>query len=371
MAALLLGSATASHAADANGECNFSVSGRMPAGWRYSIEVQNSWGTWQNISYGYSSDIPDYFYASDVRNWKNKSVNCRYTIWPSGGTPRTPVTFIHPAGQKNYNLVINITTPTPTPTPINPAPTVTLTSPSIGTSLNLGGELNLSAIASDRTSTGAAGVISKVEFFSGNNSLGVDTIAPYSIVWKPAATGNYILTARATDSQGAVGTSQSTALRVVVAPTVPTITTIAGSGVLGYLDGSGNSARFNGPSAIAVHSSGNIYVADTNNNRIRKITKTGIVSTIAGSGAKSFGDGTGIAASFNNPTGIAVDVNENVYVADSGNNRVRKITPNGVVTTVWFGSSSISQPFGINIDAIGNIYINDIVNHRIQKLNIK
>jgi sugar lactone lactonase YvrE len=120
-----------------------------------------------------------------------------------------------------------------------------------------------------------------------------------------------------------------------------------------------------------VHSNGNIYVADTNNNRIRKITNTGIVSTIAGSGAKSFGDGTGIAASFNSPTGIAVDANENIYVADSGNNRIRKITPNGVVTTLWYGTSSTSQPCGVILDASGNIYITDTVNHRIQKFNIK
>jgi hypothetical protein len=367
VAALLLGPATTSHAADANGECNFSVSGLMPAGWKYSIEVQNSGGTWQNISYGYSSDIPDYFYASDVRNWKNKSVNCRYTIWPSGGIPQTPKLFIHPAGQNNYNLVINIATPTPT----NPAPTVSLTSPSIGTSINLGGELTLSANASDRTPSGFVGVISKVEFFSGNSSLGVDNAAPYFIVWKPTATGNYILTARAADSQGAIGTSQSIALSVVAAPTIPTITNIAGSGVVGYLDGSGNSARFNKPCGIAVHSSGNIYIADTQNHRIRKITSTGIVSTIAGSGAKGFGDGTGIGANFNTPLGIVVDANENVYVADSGNNRIRKITPNGVVTSVWHGSTSISNPSFLTLDASGNIYILDNAYGRIQKLNTK
>jgi hypothetical protein len=248
---------------------------------------------------------------------------------------------------------------------------VSFTSPSNGTSIKLGEQLTLSANASDRTSTGAVGVISKVEFFSGNILLGVDTTAPYSLVCQPNATGNYILTARATDSQGAVGTSASSALSVVAAPTAPTITNIAGDGISGYEDGSGNTARFNGPSAIAVHSSGNIYVADTINNRIRKINNAGSVSTIAGSGAKSFGDGIGIAASFNAPTGIAVDADENVYIADSGNNRIRKITPNGVVTTLWYGTSLISQPFGVSLDASGNIYITDTVNHRIQKLNIK
>jgi sugar lactone lactonase YvrE len=156
----------------------------------------------------------------------------------------------------------------------------------------------------------------------------------------------------------------------VADPTQPTITTIAGSGISGYADGLGNTARFNGPCAIAVHSSGNIYIADTWNHRIRKITNTGIVSTIAGSGAKSFGDGTGVAASFNLPVGIAVDANENLYVVDQGNNRIRKITPNGVVTTAWYGSIQILRPQGIAVDANGNIYVTDCYN-KIQKINIK
>jgi hypothetical protein len=364
IAALLLLPAIASNAADVNGECYFNVSGRIPSGWRYSIEVQNSSGSWQNISYGYSSVIPDSFYASDVGNWKNKNVSCRYTIWPSGSITQTPVSFTHPAGQKNFTLNINIATP-------NPAPTVTLTSPLSGATFKPGDKVTLSASASDRTSTGAVGVISKVEFFSGNTSLGVDNTAPYGIAWNPTASGNYILTARATDSQGAVGTSASSALSIVADPTQPTITTIAGSGISGYADGLGNTARFNGPCAIAVHSSGNIYIADTSNHRIRKITNTGIVSTIAGSGAKSFGDGTGVAASFNSPVGIAVDANENLYVVDLGNNRIRKITPNGVVTTAWYGSPQILRPQSIAVDANGNIYLTDPYQNKIQKINIK
>jgi hypothetical protein len=148
-------------------------------------------------------------------------------------------------------------TPSPTPTPVNPAPTVSLTSPSSGTSISLGGQLTLSANASDRTSAGAVGVISKVEFFSGNASLGVDTAAPYSIAWKPAATGNYILTARATDSQGAVGTSAASALSVVAPVLAPTISSFSpASGAVGtsiLITGTNLSAvtavQFNGISA--------------------------------------------------------------------------------------------------------------------------
>jgi hypothetical protein len=351
------------------GECYVKVNVNntfLPNGYKWQLYYQDPGATKWYI--GGSGDSTDTYYKQSPY-WYNKNVNWKVEVKKDYTTVISTQTNVCYAGSDTVSFTVSA--PTPTPTPTNPTPTVSLTSPSIGTNLNLGGALTLSANASDRTSTGAAGVISKVEFFSGNTSLGVDTTAPYSIVWKPAATGNYILTARATDSQGAIGTSQSIALRVVAAPTIPTITTIAGNGISGYADGSGNTARFNGPSAIAVHSNGNIYVADTNNNRIRKITNTGIVSTIAGSGAKSFGDGTGIAASFNSPTGIAVDANENIYVADSGNNRIRKITPNGVVTTLWYGTSSTSQPFGVILDASGNIYITDKVNHRIQKFNIK
>lgn len=117
--------------------------------------------------------------------------------------------------------------PSPTPTPVNPAPTVRLTSPTSGTSISLGSQITLTANASDRTSTGAAGVVSRVEFFSGSTSLGVDTIAPYSIVWKPTASGNYILTARATDSQAAVGTSTSATVTVLAPLPAPTISSFS------------------------------------------------------------------------------------------------------------------------------------------------
>ena len=118
-------------------------------------------------------------------------------------------------------------TPTPTPAPVNPAPTVSLSSPTSGTSITLGAQVTLAANASDRTAIGSVGVISRVEFFSGSTSLGIDTTAPYSIAWKPAAAGNYILTARATDSQGAVGTSTSVTVAVVAQLPAPTISSFA------------------------------------------------------------------------------------------------------------------------------------------------
>jgi sugar lactone lactonase YvrE len=104
-----------------------------------------------------------------------------------------------------------------------------------------------------------------------------------------------------------------------------TVTTLAGSGSAGSTDGAGTSASFRGPNGLAVDSSGNVYVADRGNNTIRKITASGIVTTLAGSANPGSADGTGTAASFNSPAGVALDGSGNLYVADSGNNKIRKI----------------------------------------------
>jgi sugar lactone lactonase YvrE len=105
--------------------------------------------------------------------------------------------------------------------------------------------------------------------------------------------------------------------------------------VPGSADGSGTAAQFNGPSGIATDSVANLYVADFGNHTIRKISSTGVVTTLAGTaGVKGSTDGRGSAASFNNPVDLAVDESDNIYVADMGNNTIRKITPDGVVTTV-------------------------------------
>jgi len=93
---------------------------------------------------------------------------------------------------------------------------------------------------------------------------------------------------------------------------------------VGIADGTGTAANFNNPWHVAVDSSGNVYVGDYNNHRIRKITPAGVVTTLAGS-SQSFADGPGASAFFYNPQGLAVDSSNNVYVADSNNYRIRKI----------------------------------------------
>lgn len=115
---------------------------------------------------------------------------------------------------------------------------------------------------------------------------------------------------------------------------VGTINTFAGTGLTGNGNGPGSSASFYYPSGVALDAANNVYVADAVNNLIRKITPSGVVSTLAGSGAAGAIDSTGTAASFNGPAGLAVDAAGNVYVADTDNNLIRKITPAGVVSTI-------------------------------------
>jgi serine/threonine protein kinase, bacterial len=165
-----------------------------------------------------------------------------------------------------------------------------------------------------------------------------------------------------------------------------TVSTLAGSGVYGSADRAGNEASFYGPSGVAVDSSGNVYVADSENNKIRKITPAGVVTTLAGSGVSGSDDGTGIAASFNYPQGVALDSSGNVYVADTGSHKIRKITPAGVVTTLaggggrewnWNGlgsadgtgtTASFNYPNGVAVDSSGNAYIADSSNNKIRKI---
>jgi sugar lactone lactonase YvrE len=153
-----------------------------------------------------------------------------------------------------------------------------------------------------------------------------------------------------------------------------TFSTLAGHGGPGMADGVGNAAGFNNPLGAAVDSSGNIYVADTGNHTIRKITPAGACNTLAGlAGVAGSADGTNSGALFNRPSGIAVDNAGTVYVADTGNHTIRKITPAGVVTTLagtpgtnGTGAGQFNFPQGLAVDSLGNIYVADTWNHAIK-----
>jgi sugar lactone lactonase YvrE len=160
------------------------------------------------------------------------------------------------------------------------------------------------------------------------------------------------------------------------------VTTLAGkAGAGGDADGVGAAARFNTPRGVAVDSSGNVYVADEGNADIRKITPAGVVTTLAGSdGRPGYRDGTGTAARFGSPRGLTVDATGTVYVADTDNDVIRKITPDGIVSTVAGTAGEVgtadgtgaaarfSAPRGIAVDAAGNLYVADSDNAIIRRI---
>jgi trimeric autotransporter adhesin len=163
------------------------------------------------------------------------------------------------------------------------------------------------------------------------------------------------------------------------------ITTVAGDGTYGFSGDGGlaTSARLYYPQGVFVEASGNIYIVDTKNNRIRMVTKsTGIITTVAGDGSYGFSSDGGLATSarLSRPSGIAIDVSGNIYIADTYNNLIRMVTKStGIITTVsgngtvgFSGdgglatSSSLNYPYGVAFDASGNIYIADTYNNRIR-----
>ena len=171
-----------------------------------------------------------------------------------------------------------------------------------------------------------------------------------------------------------------------------TITTVAGNGDFGFTGDGGpaTSASLNFPRGVAVDADGNLYIADTYSNRIRKVTPGGTITTVAGSGSADPGaggfsgdGGPATSASLNFPTSAALDALGNLYIADLGNHRVRKVTPGGTITTVagsgppgaFSGdggsatSASLNLPSGVAVDAAGNLFIADLINERVRKVD--
>ena len=171
----------------------------------------------------------------------------------------------------------------------------------------------------------------------------------------------------------------STIRKVTSAGVVTTLAGLAGSS--GSTDATGSSARFNNIGGIAVDTAGNLFVADTSNHTIRKVTSAGVVTTLAGSaGSSGSTNATGSSARFSSPYFVTVDTLGNVFVSDSGNNTIRKVTSAGVVTTLagLAGSSGSTdatgssarfyRPSGITVDTAGNLFVVDSLNSTIRKV---
>lgn len=184
----------------------------------------------------------------------------------------------------------------------------------------------------------------------------------------------------------------------IAIPASGNINTLAGNGTAGYVGsedgGPSTSAELSDPAGIAVDVNGNIYIADAGNNRIRKITAaTGLITTVAGNGTAGYVEsedgGPATSAELNGPTGVAVDMNGNIYIADAGNNRIRMVAAGtGLITTVAGNgtecskptaspacgdggsptSAELNDPFGVAVDASGNIYIADTNDLRVRKV---
>ena len=158
------------------------------------------------------------------------------------------------------------------------------------------------------------------------------------------------------------------------------VITLAGSTMAGYQDGPSGSALFNNPSNIALDSQGNIFLSDSGNNVIRKIATDGMVITVAGSTLAGYQDGLSGSALFSSPSGIAIDSQDDIFVSDSGNNVIRKITTVGMVITVA-GSTMGGYQDGITSSALFNrpsniffrknkIFVSDSGNNAIREINL-
>ncbi|HAO79346.1 MAG TPA: hypothetical protein DCQ92_10275 [Verrucomicrobia subdivision 3 bacterium] len=189
----------------------------------------------------------------------------------------------------------------------------------------------------------------------------------------------------AADGFGNVFIADSSNNRIRKVSTNGVMTTVAGTGVPSFSGdgGAATNARIYSPEGVALDASGNLYIADTGNNRIRKVDTNGIITTVAGKSSLGFSGDGGAAtnATLYNPYGIMVDTNGNLFIADTGNNRVRKVDTNGIITTVAGKSSATFSGDGgaatnagvsaydVAVDAGGNLFIADRSNNRVRRVD--
>ncbi|MDR6841514.1 NHL repeat-containing protein [Pseudoxanthomonas sacheonensis] len=148
------------------------------------------------------------------------------------------------------------------------------------------------------------------------------------------------------------------------------VSTVAGTGLAGFRDGAGTQAQFNGPIGVAVDAHGDVYVADTYNDRIRRIDLQGRVSTLAGGDRPGNLDGVGAAARFDTPTALAVDAQGIVWVADTRNNAIRRVAPDGTVVTPYYaGRNALYRPMSLALTHDGLLYVGEMSSGRVIQLS--
>jgi len=276
---------------------------------------------------------------------------------------------------------------TPLPTPDTTAPSVAITSPTSGPAwTTLNGLLSLGGTAADNV------MVTQVSWSNDRGgsgaALGTTTSWYTRIALRPGLNN---LTVTAWDAAGQASSAKlavtyhasaefgTAAGRPFVVKASPSFI----SGGFGGNDGPAALAQLDSPRAMARDGAGNLYIADTANHRVRRVTPDGVIRTFAGNGSVGSGGdgGPATAASLNEPQGVAVDAAGNVYIADTQNHRVRRVTPAGIITTVagsgvdGYGGDSgaamaarLSSPLGLATDGAGNLYIADSGNNRVRKV---